>query len=320
MLLEGCQSITAEYWQCDYRAEWLWMREVQTLSAVGHVLHVLPRWFFGDSDNVLDVLSCSTAVLELWGCSGAPIQGGGDGVSVPSADDSGEIVQPDSEPSSTTVKDLRELSRIELSEGPGAQGLSVSKLLREFGVIRLLESCLIDIPPAADFLFRFELFAASSANRHFYADADAAGDAMFAFESRMRHSARAAAESLPGIAGSSVLDDAFFEVFERCGRESAWSDVDLFEVHNGRKFDVLPERIEPEFGVSQFEYLQLRHECARYAATYPTLDPAVRDELLAPQRAHYARVILDRLDNVLPVVEVPPEYQTEVDELRKNGW
>lgn len=79
VLLEGCQSITAEYWQCDYRAEWLWMREVQTLSAVGHVLHVLPRWLFGDSDNVLDVLSCSTAVLELWGCSDAPIQGGGDG-------------------------------------------------------------------------------------------------------------------------------------------------------------------------------------------------------------------------------------------------
>ena len=31
----------------------------------------------------------------------------------------------------------------------------------------------------------------------------------------------------------------------------------------------------------------------------------MRDELLAPQRAHYARVILDRLDNVLPIVEVP---------------
>ena len=62
------------------------------------------------------------------------------------------------------------------------------------------------------------------------------------------------------------------------------------------------------------------HMCGRYAAIYPTLDSETRDDLLASQRARYAEVILDVLDNVLPAVEVPAEYQDQVNDLRANGW
>ena len=259
-------------------------------------------------------------VVLLWGCTGSLGQSGGPGTAPPQAVQSDGASERGLERAAESADDIRELSRLELIEGPAAQELGVSKLLRRVGVLDLLENYLINIPPSADFLLRSELFVSATANRHFYADADAVDKAMFAFENRMRNSGWAAAGSMPDATSSSVLDEAFFEAFERCGRESAWPDVELYELHDGRVFDVLPERVEPEFGISQFDYLQLRHECARYAATYPTLDPEVRDRLLAPQRAHFARVILDRLDNELPLVEIPPEYQDEIDDLRANGW
>lgn len=70
VMLEGCQSLTEEFRQCDYRAEWIFSREVVTESEGQHLLCVLWPWLFGDPDAYLEVLSCSTAVLELWG-SGA---------------------------------------------------------------------------------------------------------------------------------------------------------------------------------------------------------------------------------------------------------
>ena len=65
--LEGCQSLNEGYWQCDYRAEQIWSRPVETLSAGGHLLFVLWRWLLPTVDDVLDVLGCSKASLELWG-------------------------------------------------------------------------------------------------------------------------------------------------------------------------------------------------------------------------------------------------------------
>ena len=117
-----------------------------------------------------------------------------------------------------------------------------------------------------------------------------------------------------------VLRDGFFEALERCARDSPWPGVELFVMGDGFAGDYLGQFVERDFGISYFEYRELLHVCGRYAATYPTLDPAVRGELLAPQRAHFARVILDRLDNEMPRVEIPERYQAEIDELRANGW
>lgn len=66
VMLEGCQSLTEEFWQCDYRAEQIWSRQVQTVSEGSYLLSVLWPWLFGDPDTYLDVLGCSTAVLQLW--------------------------------------------------------------------------------------------------------------------------------------------------------------------------------------------------------------------------------------------------------------
>ena len=77
---------------------------------------------------------------------------------------------------------------------------------------------------------------------------------------------------------------------------------------------------DPGLGISDYEYRELLHVCGRYAATYPTLSPALREELLEPQRTYFARGILDRIDRELPVVEIPLAYQDEIDSLRQNGW
>ena len=216
--------------------------------------------------------------------------------------------------------DPRQLSFDDLIHGPGSQEFGASKLLREVGVVEMLRDYIINVPPSAEFIAGAEATMASLSTYEFYVGADADGKVMEYFESSMLRFARHAMDTLPFAAASQTLHDAFFEVLEACGRASAWPEVELFEMHNGRGYDIMEHLIEPTFGLTFFEYEQLRHQCARYAATYPTLDPEVRDKLLKSQREHFAEVILRRLDDELPVVEIPPRYQAEIDDLRANGW
>ncbi len=216
--------------------------------------------------------------------------------------------------------DPRQLSFSDLNDGPGSQELGASKFLREVGVMALLESYIINVPPSAKFTAGWDANKASVSNIYYFADADAEGKIVSDFESSMLRFADHATDTLPFAVFSPTLHDAFFEVLEACGRASAWPDVELFVLHKGRGGDIDPGLIEPTFGLSYFEYQQLRHQCARYAATYPTLDPTVRDKLLKGQREHYAKVILGRLDSEVPLVEIPTRYQAEIDDLRANGW
>ena len=61
---------------------------------------------------------------------------------------------------------------------------------------------------------------------------------------------------------------------------------------------------ETQFGLGREAYLDLRHECAKQAASYPTLDPAVRDELLERLRGHYREAVYEYLRE-FPDAEVP---------------
>ena len=246
------------------------------------------------------------AALILWGCADPPVPA--------------DVARLPDYASLDPLDDPRRLSQTDLNKGPGSQELGASKLLREVGAIELLEGYIINIPPSAQFIARWEANKAAVSTFDSYADAGAGDKIIGVFEARVLGSAQGAMSTLPEIDGAAVLHEAFYGVLEQCGRASAWPDVELFVMGGGRGYDVEPHLIEPTFGLTYFEYQQLRHQCARYAATYPTLDPVVRDKLLAPQRGHYAQAILDSLDNELPLVEVPPRYQDEIDDLRANGW
>ena len=224
------------------------------------------------------------------------------------------------EAASEVARDPRELSPSELIEGPGVLELGVSKRLTEIGVLELLESYIINVPPTASFISIFETAKAWEASYHNNANAGAEAEVLYRFEGAVLSAASFAYDSVPPSSGSQVLHDAFFAVLEDCGRGSRWPEVELFVMSDGRGYDVLPESVEPSFGMSYFEYQQLKHECARLAASYPTLDEAVRDELLKPQREHYARAVIEELSTANPPVEVPARYRDELDELLANGW
>ena len=88
----------------------------------------------------------------------------------------------------------------------------------------------------------------------------------------------------------------------RGSSEAGWPGVQLYDVSQE-----LGEQYERDYGLTLEMFLDLRHECSKYAATYPTLDPGYRDELLAKRRAHYMKVGRDWIA-ANPELVVPVEH------------
>ena len=113
------------------------------------------------------------------------------------------------------------------------------------------------------------------------------------------------------------LDRAYRSAMDECAASAGFEDVMLYEDPNidleryqtdGAR--LLEERTaklesyETQFGLDHESYLDLRHDCAKQAAAYPTLDPAVRDELLGRLREHYLAAAYEYLRE-FPHAEVP---------------
>lgn len=114
-----------------------------------------------------------------------------------------------------------------------------------------------------------------------------------------------------------LLDEAYRSAMDECAVSAGFGGVMLYEDP-----DIDPERYqsdgaglleeelarldnyEAQFGLDYESYLDLRHECAKQAASYPTLDPAVRDELLERFREHYRAAVYEYLRE-FPDAEVP---------------
>lgn len=111
-------------------------------------------------------------------------------------------------------------------------------------------------------------------------------------------------ESLPPdvASASRTLRDAEDEALDQCAAEAGWPGVQLYDVsqHMG-------EQYERDYGLTLEMFLDLRHECSKRAATYPTLDPQVRDELVTKERAHYMDAVRDWMA-ANPELVVPIEY------------
>lgn len=288
------------------------------------------RRFLGHCAVLFGTLAC---FWSLFGCAQSGYEQALALSQAPSAE--ADVVALESLPD-----ELRELSFAEVHQGAGYEHLGAARLFREVGLFEFLGDYVINIPPGADFLADKELGTAWSENRRLERTEGTTSAAVADFRHRMLLGAYGASSELwheyseelrseadrgpddetdrPTELG--VLQAAFFEALEQCRRDSPWPEVKLFIMGDGYAGDYLPDFIERDSDISAFEYRELLHVCGRYAATYPSLDPEQRDELLAPQRARYAQTVLDVLDNLLPVVEIPPEYQDEIDDLRANGW
>lgn len=105
----------------------------------------------------------------------------------------------------------------------------------------------------------------------------------------------------PDVArGSGVLHDAENDAMDECAADAGWPGVQLYDVSQD-----MGEQYERDYGLTLEMFLDLRHECAKYASTYPTLDPDLRDELLSTRRVHYMEIAREWIaanpDQVVPV-------------------
>lgn len=114
-----------------------------------------------------------------------------------------------------------------------------------------------------------------------------------------------------------MLDRAYRVAMDECAAAAGFEGVMLYEDP-----DIDPDRYqydgagllaeetarldsyESEFGLGREAYGDLRHECAKQAAVYPTLDPVMRDELLDRLREHYREAVYEYLLE-FPDAEVP---------------
>jgi hypothetical protein len=233
--------------------------------------------------------------------------------------------------------DPRQLSRGGLlASAPAKQQLSGFKFLRKAGAFEYLESYVIDVPPAALFIPETGLNMMISGVLGDLESADSEDAQLFRFELEVLHAAlhEALAVIENGLRSMSpsqrlgTLDEAFFDSLEECGHDAVGPDMELFVLRDGLGWDPQYDGVVFQDGfpghyildLSYYEYLELLHDCAQRAATYPALDPAVRDDLLAPQREHYASMIVDYIDKEIPPTEIPEQYQVQIEDLRKNGW
>lgn len=107
-------------------------------------------------------------------------------------------------------------------------------------------------------------------------------------------------ETLPSDLGhGGILERAFANAMSQCAEKAGWPELE-FNVSSTADIHIALRAI----GLTHDEFLDLRHECAKQAASYPTLDPAVRDELLGRLREHYRLAVYEYLRE-FPDAEVP---------------
>ncbi len=135
------------------------------------------------------------------------------------------------------------------------------------------------------------------------------------FEQAVRFLFFAAGEAMPPEVRSAddALYDAFYDSLDLCAERSRWPEVELYRFEDGGYLPVWSPQVEADrLEVSLDEYLDFRHECNKFAASYPALDREYRDELLRVRREYYLEVLqLWMRDN--PEMVVSMAYEQSVN-------
>ena len=112
-----------------------------------------------------------------------------------------------------------------------------------------------------------------------------------------------------------TLYTAYYEAMALCASDHGHSDLILttpppqeyerLETQHGRGFLVgYRDRLQTDFGITLDEFFDIRHECAKTAQTYPTLEETERDRILDLRYGEYWQaietVILGEPDLVVP--------------------
>lgn len=123
-----------------------------------------------------------------------------------------------------------------------------------------------------------------------------------AFEREIEDAVYSAYGFLPSDLGAGgLLELAFVESMRECAADAGYPDINPMGASEDER-----AHYAAEFGLSSNAFYDLRHECARWAASYPTLDSELRDEMLNRVRKHYLQAVHDHLRDY-DIAEVPVE-------------
>ena len=137
-------------------------------------------------------------------------------------------------------------------------------------------------------------------NRYFNHEAIGHERERLHFERNLMLALDAAYDELPSDLGfDGLLDQAFEDAMLECAASEGWPDLQLVSASESNV-----SRSTELYGITREQFRELRHECAKVAATYPTLDPAARDELLGRLKEHYRAAVHEYLRE-FPDAEVP---------------
>ena len=119
-----------------------------------------------------------------------------------------------------------------------------------------------------------------------------------------------------------TLWDAFYRSLDLCAMNSQYPDARLYEYEDGGYYPVWsPEDESDRLGMTLEQYLDFRHECNKFAASYPALDDEHRDELLKTRRDYYLEILRswmrDHPEIVVPLMPDQNSNQPYQDYVRE---
>lgn len=115
---------------------------------------------------------------------------------------------------------------------------------------------------------------------------------------------------------SDELWHAFYRSLDLCVERSEWPEAELYyTVEDGGYMSVMYPEFQSYLQQDEMtldEFIDFKHECHKFAVTYPALDREHRDELVRAKREYYLKVLrLWMRDN--PEMVVPMTYEQSMN-------
>ncbi|MCY4176086.1 MAG: hypothetical protein OXD37_07095 [Acidimicrobiaceae bacterium] len=137
------------------------------------------------------------------------------------------------------------------------------------------------------------------------------------FENRARWVLRMADEERPLEVETAVntLQKAFYQSLDICTERSQWPEIKFYNESSNSYIPITHDEFidfQNQYKLTPDEFLDFRHECHKYAAPYPVLDPANRDELIKIRQEYYREFLREWMLDY-PETVVPIDYENSIN-------
>ena len=185
----------------------------------------------------------------------------------------------------------------------------------EIGIDSLVDNYIIDhhIPTLA----HFRTYEAALAEIQEWDSQSPLWRDRFFFELRAAWQLITADEARPAEVEKAIitLRDAFYQSLDICVESSQWPEIKLYSELQDGYIPVTKDELtsyQDRYGMTLDEFLDFRHECHKYAATYPALNSVHRDELIKIRRDYYTESLREWI-LANPETVVPIDYENSIN-------